>query len=264
MKKLSLLLLLTFGLWSATASVTDTELALKQAFDALHVAEDDSTVAACNRKICQLVNQAVATDSVFDHAFVTVTGLGSVYSDDNRLRILSWNYRLTDGSYGYEAYFLLRTKKKLLTEHWSSDNAQKPKEHGIYNAKNWYGCLYYKAFAQKDRYILLGYSMYSDITKIKVIEVLDTDSNQLKLGAPVFQPGKKPQHRCVFEYSAKANMNIEYDPEHQRFIFDHLSPSEPAFEGVYAYYGPDFTFDSLALKKKLWTLESDIDIKNKE
>ena len=63
---------------------------------------------------------------------------------------------------------------------------------------------------------------------------------------------------------AKANMNIEYDPEHQRFIFDHLSPSEPAFEGVYAYYGPDFTFDSLALKKKLWTLESDIDIKNKE
>ena len=68
----------------------------------------------------------------------------------------------------------------------------------------------------------------------------------------------------MFEYSNNAVMNISYEPKEKRFVFDHLSPENPNLKGMFQYYGPDFTYDALTLKKKRWTLTEDIDIKNKE
>ena len=264
-KTLLIILTVTILALPAWAGMNDTETALCQTFDALRAADSDSAIIACNEQLCELMVTATNDAACFDYGFDNVWNMGKVYSDDLTLRIFSWNYRLSDGSYGYEAFFVQKKKSKLLTKHLSTKSAIKPSEKRTYSAKDWYGSLYYNAFAYKNRYILLGYSMYTDITKVKVIDVLDIDGNSLTLGEPVFLITSKPQNRCVFEYSSKANMNIEYDPAGNRFVFDHLSPSEPAFEGVYTYYGPDFTYDAVvSLKKKLWKLVSDIDIKNQE
>ena len=47
-------------------------------------------------------------------------------------------------------------------------------------------------------------------------------------------------------------------------IFDHLIPIEPMYQGIKAYYGPDFTYDAYRIEKKGgWRFEENIDARNK-
>lgn len=195
-----------------------------------------------------------------------LSNVGSIMSEDGRLRIISWNNRKADGVFEYYTYFIYKKKhnsnsivKKMVTT-----NAVKPEINGKYNANNWYGALYYSAFAIKDGYILLGYQTYRDISRVKVIEPLRVSGGEIVLGDDIFLFGNKKTDRAVFEYSSNTTMSIEYDPITRSFIFDHLSPENPELTGIYQYYGPDFTYDALTLKKKLWRLKEDIDVKNKE
>ncbi len=192
--------------------------------------------------------------------------VGSIMSDDGKLRIISWNNRTQDGVFEYYTYFIYKKKHnaRSIVKKMVCKNAKKPDNKGDYNANNWYGCLYYSAFAIKKGYMLLGYQTYRDISRVKVIEPLKINGDEFVLGDNVFQCGDKKWSRAVFEYSSNTTMSIEYDPFGRRFIFDHLSPENPNLSGIYQYYGPDFTYDAFTLKKKLWRLTEDIDIKNKE
>ncbi|MCQ2351111.1 MAG: hypothetical protein MJ003_03955 [Paludibacteraceae bacterium] len=205
------------------------------------------------------------TNDAFSIDVSNINNVGSVISDDGKLRIISWNNRLENGSFEYYSYFIFKKngKSKATVRKFVSKNALKPKNSGKYFANNWYGCLYYKAFATKSGYILLGYQTYQDISRVKLIEPLEIKGNDFILGNDIFRANGKKQSRAVFEYSANAVMSIEYDKSGKRFVFDHLSPENPNLKGVFSYYGPDFTYDSFTLKKKLWVLTEDIDIKNK-
>lgn len=191
--------------------------------------------------------------------------IGSIISTDGKLRILSWNLRNADGTFDYWTYFIYKKKGKAkgVVSKVVRQNAIKPSITGKYNANNWYGCLYYKAVAEKTGYILLGYQTYSDISRVKVIEPIEINGNNIVFGNDIFNIKGKKQSRVVFEYSANAVMNITYNQSTNSFVFDHLSPENPNLTGMFQYYGPDFTYDALSLKKKLWMLTEDLDIKNK-
>ncbi|MBP5260082.1 MAG: hypothetical protein J6Z12_05585 [Paludibacteraceae bacterium] len=250
------------SLLTASAGWKADEARIARTFEALYAAGTDSARSAVNQTLRSQLATVLQQDSAFDYPFADIRQMGKVMSNDANLRIISWNYRQDNGTYGYEAFILRKHKGKILVKNLSSNEGFKPKDNVVYNAKNWYGSLYYNIFAIKGTYYLLGYSTYNDITKIKVIEVLSWNGNELQLGAPLFADGKKNRMRKVFEYSAKAQMSIQYDAENNRFVFDHLSPSEPALKGLYQYYGPDFSYEALSLKKKRWMLEDDVDVKN--
>ena len=227
----------------------------------------------CSVAVADVTEQKV--DSIFKVAdpfkadLSAMQNVGSVISDDGKLRIVSWNNRGEDGIFEYYTYFVYKPKSKgkPIVKKFVTHKAQKPKNKGKYNANNWYGCLYYKAVATKGGYILLGYQTYRDISRVKVIEPLKIGGTKFTMGDDVFESAtsaKKKESRAVFEYSSNATMNISYEPKNKRFVFDHLSPENPNLKGMFQYYGPDFTYDALTLKKKRWTLTEDIDIKNKE
>ena len=256
-------LILLVQLLPLQAGLLDDERTTIELFNRLYQATDDSARQAANQSLREHLAVVLTHDSAFDYPFASVTHMGKVMSDDGAVRIISWNYRQDAGTYGYEAFVMHRQKGKVRVNNLSASKGIKPKESDKYNAKNWYGSLYYNIFAIKGTYYLLGYSTYNDITKIKVIDVLSFSGSDLELGAPVFAVGKKNNLRKVFEYSAKAQMSIQYDAETNRFIFDHLSPSEPALKELFQFYGPDFSYEALSLKKKRWILEDDVDVKSK-
>ncbi|MBQ4033325.1 MAG: hypothetical protein II620_05110 [Paludibacteraceae bacterium] len=227
-----------------------------------------SSVAAADVTEQKVDSIFKATDP-FKADLSTMQNVGSVMSDDGKLRIVSWNNRSENGTFEYYNYFIYkkRSKDKPTVKKFTAKNAALPKNKGKYNANNWYGCLYYKAVAVKGGYMLLGYQTYRDISRVKIIEPLNINGERFTLGDDVFEKaasGKKKESRAVFEYSNNAVMNISYEPKEKRFVFDHLSPENPNLKGMFQYYGPDFTYDALTLKKKRWTLTEDIDIKNKE
>lgn len=224
------------------------------------------TTAAFADPTEQKVDSIFSTTDPFKAELGSMPNVGSVMSTDGKLRIVSWNNRNTDGTFEYYNYFIYKKKgnAKPQVQKFVCQDAKLPKNSGKYNANNWYGALYYKAIAIKGGYILLGYQTYRDISRVKIIEPLNVGGKNFTLGDNVFQIGKKTQSRAVYEYSSNAVMSVEYDPKNKRFIFDHLSPENPNLKGMFQYYGPDFTYDALTLKKKRWTLTEDIDIKNKE
>ena len=247
---------------SAFASLPDDEAWLAQRFADLYAAVSDSARQRANAAISERLSGTLTQDGAFDYPFASLTRMGKIMSDDATLRAFSWNYRQDNGTYGYECFFLWRKKGKERVYHLSTNKGTKPDNNVQYNANDWYGSLYYSIFAIRGDYYLLGYSTCNDITKLKVIDVLSIRGDDMSLGAPVFGEGKKARLREVFEYSAKAQMTLTYDPDGNRFVFDHLSPSEPALKGMYQFYGPDFSYESLTLKKKRWIRNDDIDIKN--
>ena len=191
--------------------------------------------------------------------------IGAVISDDQKVKIISWNYKKNDGTYAYESIIIKNTnKKKPNVKVWnmSCHTAFKPTDNKTYKPSTWYGALYYNIISWKGKYILLGYSTYNNISKVKLIEVLSFEKKYPTFGSKVFKKENKTHSRMVFEYSYMANMNISYNAEKKEFIFDHLSPEEPSMKGLYQYYGPDFSFDALRENRKIWEYTEDIDARN--
>ena len=57
-------------------------------------------------------------------------------------------------------------------------------------------------------------------------------------------------------------MSLKYNNELKMIVFDHLSPFESRYQGVYQFYGPDFSYDGLEFNKGIWRLISDVDARN--
>lgn len=263
MRKLLIYILLIFPLLATAENLSGN---LNSYFSQMDLAENDTLIIKLNEKIKEEVLKFSQVDSNFLKKTIGCNRIGSVISDDNKLKIISWNYRLSDNTFSYEAVIIKNSGRKnpqVKTWTLTSKKAFKPTENEIYNSKNWYGALYYNIVSWRGKYILLGYSTYNNISKIKVIEILDFKNNQPILGEKVFKKENFITHRMVFEYSFMANMSLVYDSEREEFIFDHLSPEESSMKGLYQYYGPDFSIDILKEHRRMWILEEDVDIRNK-
>lgn len=262
MKKTLLFILFLFPFVAFSNNYSEK---LNTYFSQIESSENDSIIVEINKKIKQEVLKFSETDSNFYKKTIGCNRIGSVFSDDNKLKIISWNYQLTDKTYAYEAVVIKnsgRNKPKVRVWSLSCLNSFKPTENKIYNTKNWYGSLYYKIVSWKGNYILLGYSTYNNYTKTKLIDILSLENNRITFGKKVFKKGNKTLSRMVFEYSVMANMSLVYDSERKEFVFDHLSPEEPSMKGLYQYYGPDFSVDALRENRKFWEYHEDIDARN--
>lgn len=250
---------------SVTASSVTVAEKLNTYFNEIDLSENDSITYSINEKIKQEVLEFAEADSNFYKISIGCGRIGSVISPDSKLKIISWNYKLQDNGFAYETIIIKNSnKKKPKVKAWSisSKEAFKPTENKIYNSKNWYGALYYNIVPWKGDYILLGYSTYNNISKVKVIEVLNLEKKRPTFGQKVFKKGNKSFSRMVFEYSYMANMSLVYNSETKQFVFDHLSPEEPSMKGLYQYYGPDFSVDILQERGKIWEYKSDVDVRN--
>ena len=225
----------------------------------------DSSKHHLSNKIQTQMAQYLNDNQAFTALLDSVPFVGSIYDADSTLRIVSWNYALQDGTYGCHAIFVKKERRKAPLIHvWQTRNVQLPSLQKKYTTKNWYGALYYRIVKHKNTYLLLGYTMYQPATRVKLIEVLQYENNKPVLGDKIFDWNGKIQRRVVFEYNSMVQMLLHYDEAAKGFVFDHLSPEEPSMEGIRAYYGPDFSYDGLFYRKKRWTLQEDLDIKNRE
>jgi hypothetical protein len=262
MRKILLIISLFISFTVSASSLSEN---LNTYFTQLDSSENDSISISINENIRKEVLSFAEVDSNFYKTSLDCKRIGSVISSDNKLKIISWNYKLSDGRFGYEAIIIKNSnKKKPKVKVWkaSCKEAFKPAENKRYSLSKWYGALYYSIIPWKGDYILLGYSTYNNISKVKVIELLSFENKTPSFGEKVFKKENKTYQRMVFEYSYMANMSLVYSEERNEFVFDHLSPEEPSMKGLYQYYGPDFSVDVLQENRKFWEYKSDVDVRN--
>ncbi|TFH37656.1 MAG: hypothetical protein E4G95_04585 [Bacteroidia bacterium] len=217
-----------------------------------------------------VVEQYLSEGFPFEHKFEGVKYIGQLFTDDSLVKALSWNIAFLDGTNRYTCFIVSKEGSGTRVLHLdSSEGLAAVSADSLINSEKWYGALYYDIipFTSGDRsfYILLGFDMNGMFTNSKVIDILwFGDAGAAGFGAPLIRSGNTVRHRLIFNYSSEVSMMLRADKEKNRIIFDHLSPADPGFTGVYQYYGPDSSYDALELRDGIWWLVEDIDLRNRE
>ncbi len=146
-----------------------------------------------------------------------------------------------------------------------TDEIRTPERSKV-SADKWYGALYTDLVEIRSKklvtYTLLGFKGNDGMVKTRVIDVMTISGRKVYFGASIFKHDRKTLFRHIFRYSAGANMMLRYDEKLKMIVFDHLSPSDPIFNGQYRFYGPDFSYDGYRYDKGNWIFVQELDLRN--
>lgn len=258
-----------FSLSGQQAVIPEKEKQISELFDSLKISVDDEEKERINDKIIKLFSEELQNPESFSNSYSSLSFVGKIFSDDNKVKLYTWCYPLSDKTYGYGGFIQYKTKKTTETIPLTIKNeAYLPLNNKRIPVTDWYGALYYKIVPVKHKkenyYVLLGWAGNNAVSDFKLIDVLNFDGKNIYFGKPVFKQKHKTLQRFVLEYNADAMTSLSFDPKSKKIIFDHLVPPEPVYTNVYSYYGPDFTYDAFVLKKGIWFFEENVDAKNEE
>lgn len=245
------------------------EDSLNYYFAQLGSERNDLNKEQINEKILQHFRAALNFDESFEYSFPKLKHIGVVYSDDELVRIITWNLPYNDRTHKYFGFVQYKKSKRKVVSyelHDESDFIKKP-DTEILSNENWYGALYYQIIVNKYKgdtyYTLLGADLNDLLSKKKIIEIMSFERHdRIVFGKKVFRNKLGSFTRMIFEYNAQANMVLTYDKQKEMIIFDHLSPSKPSLKGQFEFYGPDFSYDGLKFERGIWNSYPDIDVRN--
>jgi hypothetical protein len=180
--------------------------------------------------------RALKVTSSFDYPFDSLQNLSHLYAPDSSFRIFTWEVMVDEDDYRRHGAIQMRTADgslklfALIDRTPLIDNLMDTVTGNEY----WIGNIYYKIvekkFQGKSYYTLLGYDEHNMTSTRKWIEVLTFN----EAGKPVFggryfsfpagdpvQPGASLD-RYMIEFKKDAQARIQYDPDLDLLIFDHL------------------------------------------
>jgi TonB family protein len=232
-------------------------------------ANNDTERLMSNDSFVIALEKVLQKEESFRMDFDSLKQTGILLSPDHAFRMITWNLPFDDETHKYYCYIQVPARKKKkyavykLTD--KSDQISSPQRKSL-DKNNWFGALYYEIIPfpvnGKMYYTLLGWDGNNSLTRKKIIDVLYFASNgEPKFGDDIFFKGKIPAKRVIFEYAAQAAMSLRYHPERNQIVFDHLSPSQPEMEGMFQYYGPDFSYDAFEWEKGKWVYKEDVDVR---
>jgi hypothetical protein len=209
---------------------------------------------------------ALKVPNSFLYPFDSVKTVSIINSPDNRFRIISWPVEAADGSYRFYGTIQINTGGNLLMYPLNDDTPNlKHPEDSVTDNHKWYGAEYYRIipiYTPKLYYVLLGWKGNNVKSTKRVIEVLSFKDEKPVLGMPVFDGNGKTRKRVVFEYTRQASLLLQYVPDQNLIVFDHLAPPDPKMKDQYDTYGPDMTYDGYKEKNGRWVYVDNLDMRN--
>lgn len=241
---------------------TDIEARLAQ----LNNGQTDDTRLAHADTLHQLIVDAVNTRGSFEYPFEGISRMGILTSPDAAFRLFNWNVSLLDETHKYYCILLYGEEQQYNWVELQAMEREAPGvERKVLNEEKWLGCLYYEIIPikvrRKTKYTLLGWDGHNKQSTRKIIEVLGLDDGNVRFGANVFKTEKGSAKRHLLEYSSEVMVSCKYDAKGDRIVMDHLEPQDPVMKGVFAYYGPDLTFDAYVWEKGKWVYYRDVDVR---
>jgi hypothetical protein len=228
--------------------------------------ENDLERKNANYQFIKTLVGALKTPNSFLFPFDSVKTISITNSPDNRFRILTWHIENQDGSYRFYGTVQLNTggQLKMYPLEDYSPLLQHPEDSVTDNHK-WFGAQYYKivpVYGAKTYYILLGWKGNTVQSTKKVIDVISFPDGKPQFGMPIFDGNGKARKRIVFEYTRQASMLLNYVPQQNLIVFDHLSPPDPKLKDHPESFGPDLSYDGYKLKNGRWVYVEELDMRN--
>lgn len=207
--------------------------------------------------------RALKVKNSFRYPFDSLRMVSRLYAPDSSFRIFTWQLQRDEYLYLQKGAIQMNTPNgelKLFPLFDYSMYTAKPND-SIRTHNNWIGSIYYRMVMKehngKKYYTLLGFDDFSISSNKKWIEVLTFDNRQQPVfGGPFFSfkedSVKRPvQARFNIEYKKEANTLLNYDPELDMIVFDHLisETDEPEKKNTYI---PDGTYEAFKWKNGQW------------
>jgi hypothetical protein len=180
---------------------------------------------------------------------------------NNAFKLFQWEMITKDGLSRYYGVvqFADGTYKPLIDV---SGQLEAKKEDTVLTNFKWYGASYYNIldlpYANGTAYFLLGINKGSAQSEKKLVECMLIDNNKnISFGAPVFQSMvSKPTkivNRFIAEYQLESHITLNYKPEENMIIYDHLESVIGDNAKRYTFVS-DGTYDGLRWNGKNWTI----------
>jgi hypothetical protein len=224
-----------------------------------------------NNELLVLFDSVMSLPQNYSYAFDSLM-FAQVKPRDKSFRIFSWFFLQESGR--YDVYAILQRNPDCECEQQIFTLHNSVYDFALYDSlicdvDSWFPACYYEIVEERkeEKYIVLGWNPYSLLTQYKVVEVLSFKDCEPVFGHPVFvaEDEQDTVSRVIFNYSAKASMLLKTEKMRWKkmIISDNLVPSDPDFEGVYEFYGPDGSYNGYVYDGGLWHYMSDVDISNK-
>lgn len=178
--------------------------------------------------------RALLIKNSFYYPFDSVQGISQLYAPDSTFRIFTWTLSFNDYYSRQKGAIQMRTTDgslKLFPLRDISEFTAKPLD-SVRTRNNWIGAMYYNMVEtkhlNKSFYTLFGFDNNSAMSSMKWIEVLTFDKkNEPVFGGPYFtyendSIPKPPQYRFNIEFKKGARILVDYIPEMQMILVDHL------------------------------------------
>ncbi|MBC7827193.1 MAG: hypothetical protein H7122_05575 [Chitinophagaceae bacterium] len=207
--------------------------------------------------------RALKIRNSFSYPFDSLQTVSRLYSPDSLFRIFTWQMKKDEYVLLQKGAIQMKTSDgslKLFPLFDASMFTGNPQD-SVRTRNNWIGAIYYRMIMKehngKKYYTLLGFDDFSVSSNKKWMEVLSFNAN----GEPVFggpfisfkdDSAKKPvQTRFNIEYKKEAGTVLNYNPELDMIIFDHLisETDEPEKKDTYI---PDGDFEGFKWISGQW------------
>lgn len=226
----------------------------------------DSFTAGRMRSDSQFIKTLVRGLQVknsFYFPFDSVQGIGKVYAPDSTFRIITWQLSFDDYYCRQRGAIQFRTPDgslKLVPLIDFSEFTAQPLD-SVRGRDRWIGAVYYNIikteYSGKNYYTLFGFDAHSVRSNKKWIEVLTFDKNNMPVfGGPLFtfeldSVKRKPLNRYSIEYKKDASTMVNYDPDLQMILVDHLVSETDEPELSYTFV-PDGDYEGFKWVKGKW------------
>jgi hypothetical protein len=249
-------------------SVSDSKI-LKQKEDSLkRLAKNlivDSLTGARMRNDSLFIRTLVRTLQVknsFYYPFDSVQGVSKLYAPDSTFRIFSWSLSYDDFYSRQRAAIQYKTpdgslRLVPLTDY--SEFTTAPTD-SIRSKDNWIGAVYYNIikteYNGKKYYTLFGFDDNSLRSSKKWIDVLTFDNRNLPVFGGNFSfendtAKRSPQKRFFIEYKKEASTLVNYAPEMNMILVDHLISESQEDDKPYTLI-PDGDYEGFEWKNGKW------------
>jgi len=198
----------------------------------------------------------------FYYPFDSVQGISKLYSPDSAFRIFSWSLSYDDFYSRQRAAIQFKTpdgslRLVPLTDY--SEFTAAPTD-SIRTKDNWIGAVYYNIIKTqhngKNYYTLFGFDDNSVRSSKKWIDVLSFDNRNMPVFGGNFSFEKDtarraPQNRFYIEYKKEASALVNYDPDMNMILVDHLISESEENDKPYTFV-PDGDYEGFEWKNGKW------------
>jgi hypothetical protein len=211
----------------------------------------------------RILVRALKIKNSFYYPFDAVLGISKLYSPDSSFRIFTWTLQFDEYYSRQKGAIQLATKDGSLKLFPLRDNSEftANADDSVRSNSNWIGAVYYNMvqtkFNGKNFYTLFGYDNNSLMSSKKWVEVLTfNQKNEPVFGGPYFSYEKdsipqKPRYRLSLEYKKDARVLMNYIPDLDVILMDHLVSETEEPDNKWSYV-PDGDNEAFKWENGKW------------